>query len=170
MHVSNHGSSASARAIMAGAWGIVCGLILAAPILMSHSCRSAASVLYLSFSCICHQIPERSFAIFGHPLAVCHRCFGIYLGLFLGSLIENRFVHGSLRVRRFWILAASIPLLLDVLLNSAGLWTSTCFSRFFTGLLFGNLVSPLLVRGVAEFLNGAPWRKFAIAHLKGGFS
>jgi uncharacterized membrane protein len=170
MHVSIHRSSVLARAIMAGAWGIVCGLILAAPILMSHSCHSAASVLYLSFSWVCHQIPERSFALLGHPLAACHRCFGIYLGLFLGSLTENRFVYESLRARRFWILAASIPLLLDVLLNSAGLWTNTCFSRFFTGLLFGNLASPLLVRGVTEFLNEAPWRKFVTAHLKGGFS
>ncbi len=32
----------------------------------------------------CHQIPERSFHLRGHPLGVCHRCSGIYTGMWLG--------------------------------------------------------------------------------------
>jgi len=153
MHSSTHFNQGSARVALAATWGVLCALPLAAPILVSHSCRRAASVAYLFFFCICHQIPERSFTISGHPLAVCHRCFGIYLGLFLGSLIDNHFVHRSPQVRRFLVLAAGIPLLLDVLMPFAGLWTSSSMSRFFTGLLLGTLISPLLVRGVQEFLN-----------------
>jgi len=153
MYASTHSSPVSARGALAAAWGFICALTLAAPILLSYSCRRAASALYLSFSCICHQIPERSFMIAGHPLAACHRCFGIYLGLFLGSLIENHIVHRSPQVRRLLVVAAGIPLLLDALLPFAGLWTSSSMSRFFTGLLLGNLISPLLVRGMQEFLN-----------------
>jgi uncharacterized membrane protein len=145
-------------------------MILAAPILAAHSCRKAASVFYVSFACVCHQIPERSFALSGHSLAVCHRCFGIYLGLFLGSLIENRFIHQSLRLRRLYVLSASIPMLLDALVPYSGLWCSTSISRFCTGLLFGSMISCLLVHGVAELLNEAPWRRFVVddSHLKEG--
>ncbi len=172
MDSSAAANSKRARTTLAGAWGVVCALILAAPILASHSCRAAASVIYLYFSFICHQIPERSFALSGYTLAVCHRCTGIYLGLFLGSLVENHFIHRSPRGRRFWVLAASAPLFLDVLLPYTGLWTSTCLSRFFSGLLIGNVISSLLVRGAAEFLSEAPWRRLAVgdSHLKGGFS
>ncbi len=153
MQSSTHSNLVAVRAALAAAWGVICALTMAAPILLSHSHRRAASVLYLTFSCICHQIPERSFMISGHSFAVCHRCFGIYLGLFLGSLIGNRFVHRSPQVRRFLVLAAGVPLLLDVILPFAGLWTSSGMSRFFTGLFLGNLISPLLVRGAQEFLN-----------------
>jgi hypothetical protein len=62
-------------------------------------------------------------------------------------------------------LAASIPLLLDALLPCAGLWTNTYLCRFFTGLLFGSLISSLLVRGVAEFLNEALWRRLLAIHI-----
>jgi uncharacterized membrane protein len=172
MHSSTHSNAVYARATLAAAWGFICALTLAAPILLSCSCPRAASVLYLVFSRICHQIPERSFMISQHPLAVCHRCFGIYFGLFLGSVIENHFVHRSPQVRRFWILAAGIPLMLDALLPFAGLWTSNSLSRFFTGFLLGNLISPLLVRGVQEFLKEVRWRRPAVGdlHLKGGVS
>jgi uncharacterized membrane protein len=162
----------SARRLLAVTWGFLCAMILAAPILSSHSCCATASVLYLSFSFICHQIPERSFIISGHSLAVCHRCFGIYLGLFLGSLIKNRIIHRSQQARRLCVLIAIIPMLLDALLPFIGLWSSTGISRFFTGLLFGSLISYLLVCGVAEFLNEAPWRRFIVddSHLKEGIS
>lgn len=33
---------------------------------------------------ICHQIAERSFEVHGHPLPLCARCTGIYLGVMIG--------------------------------------------------------------------------------------
>jgi uncharacterized membrane protein len=156
MRSSIRSNSVSARTIMAGVWGTLCVLIIAAPFLLSHSCRRAAAFLYLFFSCMCHQIPGRSFIFSGHPLAVCHRCSGIYLGLFLGSLVENRFVFHSPRARRWCVIAASAPLLFDILAPHLGLWISTDLSRFFTGLLFGGLAASLLVCGVTELLNEVP--------------
>ena len=152
-------ASAAARVILAGAWGTCCALILAAPILQSHSFGNAASVLYFSFSRICHQIPDRSFFIYGHPLPVCQRCSGIYLGLLLGSLIGNHFIHRSPQTRRFWILAACIPMSLDVLLSYLGLWDGTGPIRFFTGLWFGGLLSTILVRGLTELWMEVPRRR-----------
>jgi uncharacterized membrane protein len=120
---------------------------------MTHCGSSAAVIVYLFFSPICHQNPERSFAVWGHPFAVCHRCSGIYLGLFLGTLIKNNFMHRSPGIRRVWVLSAMIPLLLDLLLPLAGIWTGTWLIRFLTGLIFGMTAAWLVVRGLAELLN-----------------
>ena len=107
-------------------------------------------------------MPERSFALLGVSLAVCHRCCGIYLGLFLGSLMKDPWMHRSPLTRRRWVLAATVPLALDALLPYAGLWANTDLSRFITGLWFGIPTASLLVRGFEEFLNEAPWQRFAL--------
>jgi uncharacterized membrane protein len=170
MAVSKHTSSAVARFLLAGMWGILCAMILAAPILASQNCDKAASVFYLSFSSFCHQIQERSFSISGHSLAVCHRCFGIYLGFFIGSLIHADLFYRSLRSRRICILAAGIPMMFDVFLSYTGIWSGTGISRFLTGLLFGSLISPLLVRGLSELLYERRMIGVLASHLKKGFS
>ena len=159
MQASIKSKSTAARAIVAAVCGLLCGFALAAPVLGSHSCEKASSFLYLIFSRVCHQIPERSFALSGLPLALCHRCFGICLGLSLGSILRNPFKHRGLAARRFFLLAATVPLLLDALLPFTGLWTGTPLSRFLTGLLFGSLTSSLLVSGIAELLDEAPWQR-----------
>jgi uncharacterized membrane protein len=153
MNLPKPSSLLSIQLMLAGIWSIVCLFILAAPILASNSHYAAAAVFYFSFSCICHQIQERSFIVFGFPLAVCHRCFGIYLGLLLGAVFNCRFIHRSPQSRRGWVLIACMPLLLDFLAPYLGLWTGTHYSRFITGLLFGILISSLLVRGVFELLH-----------------
>jgi uncharacterized membrane protein len=153
----------SARGVLAGVFGFICALVIAAPVL-AHSSVSAAAIVYLFFSPICHQIPERSFALLGHPMAVCHRCSGIYLGLFLGSLIENNFMHRSTRIRRIWVLSAMTPLLLDLMLPLTGIWAGTYLIRFFTGLIFGMTAAWLVVRGAAELLNEQnPWQRLLCA-------
>lgn len=171
MNSSDPSVSTSARLLLAGVWGSLCALIVAAPLAAAHFRHYAAAALYLFFAPVCHQIPERSFSLYGFPLAVCHRCAGIYLGLFLGSFFEYHSLHSSPRIRKVWILAASMPLLLGVLLSSTGLWTGSALSRFSTGLLFGIMLSSILVRAVAELLlklraDG----HLRDSHLKGGIS
>jgi len=94
-----------------------------------------------AFAPVCHQLPSRSFAIGGVPLAVGHRCLGIYAGLLAGTLawpllaarlrswIEQR--AGAL------ILTAGTPAALDWALGMAGLWASTALTRTATGALLG---------------------------------
>jgi len=74
------------RLFLAALWGIICSAILAAPLLATFGHLLPAALLYSSFSPVCHQDPGRSFELLGHQLAVCHRCSGIYFGLFLASL------------------------------------------------------------------------------------
>jgi uncharacterized membrane protein len=162
MNRNTRSNLVSARSVAAGVWGALCALMLAPPVLASSGCPAAAAMIYFFFSPVCHQMPERSFALLGMPLAVCHRCCGIYLGLFLGALMKNQWMHRSPATRRGWVLAAMVPLALDALLPFAGLWANTVLSRFIAGLWFGLPTASLLVRGIEEFLNEAPWQRFSL--------
>jgi uncharacterized membrane protein len=102
----------------------------------------------------------------GHPLAVCHRCFGLYLGLFFGSFIHIPFLYRSLSSRRLCIASACLPALLDIFLSRCGIWQSTGISRFLTGLVLGCSISPLLEQGMAEFLRKTPRRSLDHATCK----
>lgn len=134
-------------------WLAVCLLVVAAPILAHDRHYAAATVTYSLFSGICHQMPERSFIVAGYPLAVCHRCFGIYLGLAFGSLIPP--IPGVLRRRRAWIAAATVPMMADAAIPLIGLGNNMPWSRFGTGLLFGLMLATFFMQGIGELLNGA---------------
>jgi len=159
----------SIRHLLAFLLGCLCILIFAAPFLLSHACIRSASVIYFSYSFFCHQIPARTFFLFGHPLAVCHRCTGIYIGLFLGSIFTHASFHRSHPARRFWILSAALLMALDALLPYIGLWESTSLSRFSTGVFLGYLISLLLAHGIVEFLDEGPRKRLSPVdyHLKG---
>ena len=158
-HLSFPGSP---RAVMATGWSLVCLCVIAAPALLAHSCGVAGSMVYLLFSRICHQIPERSFSLFGYPLAVCHRCSGIYAGMLLGCFVNIDSMHRTAYTRRFWVLGAVLPLAFDALAPMAGLWTSTGLTRFFSGLLFGTIASSLVMRGLTELAQDASWRPLSM--------
>ncbi|NWG13035.1 MAG: DUF2085 domain-containing protein [Acidobacteria bacterium] len=182
----------------------MCLLIIGAPLLAAQSNPLLSSIIYLLLSSACHQMPERSFAILGHPWGVCQRCAGIYLGLFAASLVSPRvfcayrtpgnrrlpdgvmrvdsarmtlvapgsrgllrsglssgirlcaaginvrMAHSSAQMRRIWLATGCIPILADALLPLGGLWASTPLSRLLSGLVFGFLLSTLLVAGVTE--------------------
>jgi uncharacterized membrane protein len=160
----------SARAVLAGVSVFICTLVIAAPVL-AHCSITATAFIYFFFSPICHQIPERSFAVMGHPMAVCHRCSGIYLGIFIGSFIKDDWMHRSHQMRRIWVLVAITPLTIDALLPWAGIWQGTCLSRFLTGLIFGTMSSWLVARGAEELVNEQKLRR-SVAVLdsrQGGF-
>jgi uncharacterized membrane protein len=172
MNQTERSNSASASAILVAAWGILSVLIWLPPILATLGLNFSASGLYFCFSFICHQAPDRVFVVFGHPLAVCHRCCGIYWGFFLGAFLANPWMHRSPRIRRNWVLAAAFPLAFDALAPFAGFWLNTWWTRLLTGLLFGIVISSLLRQGIAEFIAETPWRRLAAreSRLQGGIS
>ncbi len=143
-----------ARSLNLLLWGSVSTAIVAAPLLAARSEPGFASVIYIVFSPVCHQRPGRCFTMGGYSWAVCQRCSGIYIGLFLASLLPilRRFFAQFPIGRRVWVLAATAPLALDALLPATGIWTNTAATRFGTGLLFGVMLSTLLVAGFDEII------------------
>lgn len=152
-------ASVKARVILFILFGGLCAAVVGAPFFAAASQAKSASFLYLSFSTICHQDSERSFHLFGNPLAVCHRCSGIYFGLFLTLLLPPRcyrVVHESNVVRKWWALVASIPLVIDGTIGFFEIWSGSTFVRFATGLLFGAMLMTLLVQGITEIVRNHP--------------
>ncbi len=92
------------------------------------------------FSSLCHQLPERSFYINGVQMAVCTRCFGIYSGMFAGSIIFPLLVilrKRSLKGGRILLILSLLIIGIDFVGNLSGLWINTNISRFYTGIFLG---------------------------------
>jgi uncharacterized membrane protein len=152
------------RIFMIGFMGVICIIILAPAYLAGRSHFVAAALAYCIFSPVCHQIPERSFFLWGYPLAVCHRCSGIYLGLFLGLFLplKGDFLFCFPIRRRIFVLCSCAPIIFDAFLPHLGIWPNTAVSRFVTGLFFGSMSALLMARALTEYLAEAPWNRLII--------
>jgi uncharacterized membrane protein len=130
-----------------------CVLIVLAPAASSTAGFAAfGGILYAFFSPLCHQLEARSFHLFGGPLAVCGRCSAIYFG-FLSGTIAYPFARDLLRGARpgrMFLLVAVAPMLLDVVLEVAGIHVSSNAMRAVTGAWFGTLLPFLVIPGAVE--------------------
>jgi uncharacterized membrane protein len=133
-----------------------CALLLAAPVAASTPRYAPfGALLYGLFSPLCHQIDGRSFHLLGEPLAVCGRCSAIYFG-FLSGTILYPFAKGSLRrvsPGRMFLVVAVIPMLVDVALDTAGVYASTNAVHALTGAWFGVLLPFVVIPGATEGIN-----------------
>lgn len=140
-------------------WGIATifmlvwmGVIIGAPVAAEYGHSFFAFVVYKSFGYVCHQIPERSFHIFGHSFAVCARCTGIYAGVMTGFLVYPLF--RSLRnpesPARIWLLLAPIPTGIDFMFGFTGIWANTHYSRLLTGMILGIGCAFFIVPGLID--------------------
>lgn len=116
---------------LALAWLLWLSLVILAP-WSRHQDWWPSPFVYAFFHQVCHQMAERSFHVFGHPLAVCHRCFGLYLGFGVGLLVLPHLQRIRTRLTETPPLVALffVPLLADVAWSQ-----NTELTRFATGLV-----------------------------------
>lgn len=136
-------------------------LTVAAPLARSSGLTAFAVPIYHFFSYICHQIDERSFHAAGEPFAVCSRCFGVYLGLFLGFAVYPawRPVDNIEAPPRFWLFLSLIPLIIDWALTVFGIWENTQLSRLITGLILGATCATFMVPALVEITRNLKQRR-----------
>ncbi len=134
--------------------GLFAALPLLAPWLMASGHPRLAEVIYTAYRFVCHQMPERSFFLFGHQMAYCQRDLAIYTGIFVLGLVYA-IVRRSLQPlswRGAFLL--SLPMALDGTTQLVGLRESTWQLRLITGMLFALatvwFVYPRLELGFAE--------------------
>lgn len=126
--------------------------ILLAPWLKSRV-PLLGGLIYMAFAPTCHQVSERCFHLFGGPLAVCARCFGIYIGFLAGTLIFpfiNARRERPLPSPRVF-LALTIPIFLDTAANFFHVWNTLSLYRFALGILWGVMLPFYFIIGVSEF-------------------
>ena len=135
--------------LAASAWIL---LIVAAPVAAENNFSAFSNPVYKFFSYLCHQMPERSFYLDAHPLAVCARCFGFYGGFLLGIFIYPfaRDLYDTEPLPRVWLFAAMIPMGVDWSLTFFSIWENTHFSRLITGTILGAACAFFIVPAVIE--------------------
>jgi uncharacterized membrane protein len=128
------------------------GIIFLAPYLRNHN--SGWNVLFYSIlSPVCHQIPSRSFFLFGYPLAVCGRCLGIYFGFIIGTLMYpllKGLSNTTLPKTKTFILF-SLPIIFDTLGNFLRIWMTPNLPRFIIGFLWGLIFPFYFIPGITDF-------------------
>ncbi|HVB64211.1 MAG TPA: DUF2085 domain-containing protein [Nitrolancea sp.] len=130
------------------------GLPTLAPVLDASGHKTLAEFIYRPFSLICHQVPDRSFHIFGYKMAYCERCFAIYAGTLVLGLI---FGMSKRKLRPATLLECaliSVPMAIDGFTQLFGWRQSTWELRVVTGSIFAFgvawLMLPRLERGFQE--------------------
>ncbi len=133
-------------------------LYIAAPLLAHLGFENANAIIFSLYESGCHQLPERSFFLFGRQLALCARCTGIHLG-FLGAVLLYP-IAAKIGKRRFppiWLFpVALLPIGLDGLTQFIGFRESTNILRLLTGSFLGATVAffvvPLFIGGLVFVL------------------
>jgi len=63
------------------------GLPLLAPLLLTTGYSGLALTIYRAYGLTCHQLPDHSYFIFGHQVAICQRCTAIHSTMALTGLL-----------------------------------------------------------------------------------
>lgn len=101
------------------------------------------------YSHSCHQQPDRSIWLFGYPIALCARCFGFYIGVFVYAIIVV-LKRIKLTLKKYIIIFSLF--IIDILLNYNGVNTGN-FARFSIGILMGILFVDTLFK-LLDIKNG----------------
>ncbi|HEX5504295.1 MAG TPA: DUF2085 domain-containing protein [Thermomicrobiales bacterium] len=116
--------------------GVFAVLPVLAPWLLARGVAFPANAIYFLYHFTCHQLPSRSFFIFGHQLAYCERDTAIYSGFFLLGL-AYALVKGRIRPLAWrWLFLLWVPMALDGFTQLFGWRESTWELRVVTGALF----------------------------------
>jgi uncharacterized membrane protein len=139
----------------------VIAIIVGAPFAMAGGHMQIAAAIYQTFSHLCHQLPERSYFVDGHPFAVCARCTGIYAGFALATVFYPlvRSLRQTEAPRRQWLFLAAAPLAIDFLFEFSGVGHNTHSSRLLTGALLGAVAVFYVMPGLLELSLRRWWQR-----------
>jgi uncharacterized membrane protein len=119
--------------------------ILLSPLFIQSDNRvvlGLGTVGYLLNVLMCHQLPERSFELFGQYMPICSRDVGLVAGAFLACLLSFRSSKLP-RMLKSGVLAilSIVPIGIDGTMQLLNFWESTDPVRFATGLISGFFIS-----------------------------
>ena len=125
-----------------------CAFILYAPYLKSiHS--GFSPLAYFCFSGICHQLPDRSFYIFGEKFAVCERCTSIYFAFLTGVLLYPLIRRIKGNYLQYALYLSLLIIVIDFLFGYIKMFQNT-YTIFFSGALFGLCASYFITDGLIK--------------------
>ncbi|MBK8945667.1 MAG: DUF2085 domain-containing protein [Ignavibacteriae bacterium] len=93
--------------------------------------------LKYNYTIVCHTQSEKLINYFGYHTLVCARCSGIYFGSLFSIILILFRIEKSVSTKQLFIF--SIPLFLDVIFTSFGIYSYIHLISFITGLLLGSV-------------------------------
>jgi len=127
------------------------GIVLA-PVLAISEIKPLSylsSFLYFLYQPVCHQIADRSVLIDYIPMAVCVRCFAVYLSGWLLSIFYLKYKKITMWPVSIYLVFL-IPVIFDFLLEKIHLYSNLGLVRFGTGLLLGIVIFQLFFLSTAS--------------------
>jgi len=108
-------------------------------------------VLKHAYSGVCHQIAYKTFEVNNLHFLVCARCTGIYFGALL-SLLCLIFLTRNLGFPLKYFFISGIPMILDVICYTTGVYNYSKWIAFSTGILFGSTAIVYILFSIENFL------------------
>jgi len=105
-----------------------------------------------AYSLVCHQDPDKLISSGIYTAKVCARCTGIYTGAVL-SIAMLVFIDLKKTIKINYLLAASLPILLDILLYNLNIYVYSKLIAFVSGILFGSAGFFYIAFGIDKFIN-----------------
>jgi uncharacterized membrane protein len=113
----------------------------------SASPSAFSTVIYMATARICHQHPERSFAMRGVPWPVCGRCLGLYLSAPAGALAAWLGRRRKPRLSpRVFLAIASLPTVLTLAIEWSAVSPLSNMIRWAAALPLGAAIAAILIR------------------------
>ena len=110
--------------------------VLIAPALEALGLHGPAQLIFWAYGSQCHQMPSRSFYLWGEQMALCHRMSAIYGSCFLFGM-SYIMLRRRLGALPFWLLAAySFPMAVDGFTQLFGWRESNWELRLLSGAFF----------------------------------
>lgn len=119
------------------AYFFICSTL--APIMAHYHYYEFSAKLTSLFMYSCHQQPDRSFWLLGYPVALCCRCYGVYLATMISSILA---ILEKLKIHKYIICLFVLITLTDICINYGfGIRTYNTgnVTRFVVGIIMGIL-------------------------------
>lgn len=107
--------------------------------------------IYILYSPVCHQNVDKLICVDNSCSLLCARCLGIYLGVFITSF-ALLFIEPKNVIPIKYLFILSIPLLLDVIFISLGVYSYLKLIALLTGIIFGSAAFYYFYNGIEIFL------------------
>lgn len=108
--------------------------------------------VHQAYSLVCHQDPHKLIDTGSGISLVCARCTGIYTGLLILSTVLL-FYRWKLKTNLKLLLIFITPMILDVFMVQAGLYSYSRTTAFITGFLSGSILFLYLCEGLEKLIS-----------------
>ncbi len=109
-----------------------------APIFAHFEYYDLSSKLTSLYIYSCHQQPDRSFWLLGYPVALCCRCYGVYLSSAITSIFA---IYNKIKTNKFIIILLFLISFIDIFINYKARYNTGNIIRFIAGVNLGALIT-----------------------------